>query len=254
MANVVACYKWVIDEETIRVRDDLSVDYSRGVRKIANYDRNAIEAAAALAKELGGESIGLTLGDASAKKSCKDALSRGLDSLVRIDAGERAPQDASVTAAVLAAQVSAMDEVSVVVCAEGSSDQFSRQVPVRLAHNLDWPVVSCVSEMHVQDGKLAATRTLDDEVERVEVSLPVVVSVLPEAAELHIPTLKQIMAAGKKPQQTVAVGELAVPFEARVAIDAESGYANDRKCVVFDASDEGSVANLVDALRGEGVI
>lgn len=254
MGNVVACYKWVLDEESIRVRDDLSIDVSRAQRKISDYDRNAIEAAAALAGQAGGKAIGLTLGDKTSKKSVKDALSRGLDEAVRVDAGERAPQDAGVTAAVLAKAVQGMDGVSVVVCGDGSSDLFNRQTAVRVAYALGWPVVTGASAVEVDGGVLRATRTLDDEVEHVEVALPAVVAVLPEAAEVHIPTLKQIMAAGKKPQREVPVSDLAVAPEARTEVESESGFANDRKQVVFDSADEGCIDELVSALKREGVL
>lgn len=254
MGAVVACYKWVVDEADIRVRDDRSVDFSRVTRKIGNYDRNAIEAAAAIAGELGGKAIGLTLGDATAKKSMKEALARGLDELVRIDAGERTPADANVTASVLARAIGGIEDVSLVVCAEGSSDLFNRQIPSRIAQLLDMPVVTSVSAMHLVDGKIRAIRTLEDDRETVEVSLPAVVSVLPEAAELHIPTLKQIMAAGKKPQKEVKVADLAVAFNAQTTVENTVGFVNDRKNIVFDAADEDCIDSLIVALRKEGVI
>jgi len=78
MPNVIACYKWVIDEADIRINQDLSVDTSRAQSKISEYDRNTIEAAVIAAKMLNGQAMGLTFGTEKSKKSTKEALSRGL--------------------------------------------------------------------------------------------------------------------------------------------------------------------------------
>lgn len=254
MGNVIACYKWVVDEEDIRVSDDLSVDFSRAQKKIGDYDKNAIQASVEIAQALEGQAIGLTLGDATAQKSVKEALSRGLDELVWINAGERAPIDFGITASALGHAINTIGDVALVVCAEGSSDQFARQTPVRLAKKLGWPVVTCVTSAKVEGNALLLERTLDNEVETVKVSLPAVISVLPEIAEPPIPSLKQIMAAGKKPQREIPVAELAIPFDTNMTIDSVSGYASDRKGIIFDAGDENYITELIAALHKEGVI
>lgn len=254
MPNVVACYKWVIDEADVRVAPDLSVDASRAKMKISDYDRNAIQAAVEAAAALGGAAYGLSYGDERVGKSVKDALSRGLDELVWVSDPEAGAADAARTAAVLAAAAEDLPEVGLVVCADGSSDQFARQTAPRMAALLGWPVVSAVSALSFEGDSLVAERQADDGVEVVEVALPAVVAVLPEAAEAPIPGLRQIMQAGKKPQRETAVAELGATVEPRLAVTAQRGYAMDRKNIVWDAADEGWLESLTDALRKEGVL
>lgn len=254
MPNVVVCYKWVLDEADIRVASDLSVDKSRAKMKISDYDKNAMQAGIEAAEHMGGKTIALSYGDERLKKSIKEALSRGLDELVWVNDPNAQASDAVVSAAALAAAIQTQDDVRMVVCADGSADQFARQTAPRIAAKLGWPVVTGVSSMSVEDGTLIASRPIDGGVEEVEVSLPVVVAVLPEVAEAPTPSLRQVMMAAKKPNEELAADALALDVAARASIVAEKGYAMDRKNIMFDAGDENCVADLIAALRKEGVL
>lgn len=254
MPNVIACYKWVIDEADVRIKDNLSVDTSRAQMKISDYDRNAIQAAADAAAQLGGKVIGLSYGDARLKKSVKEALSRGLDELVWVNDANASAADSAVVSQVLAAAARTQEDVQLIVCADGSSDLFARQTAPRIAAQLDWPVVTSVSEMSVEGGVLKAERPVADGFEEVEVSLPAVVSVLPEVNEPPIPSLRQVMQAGKKPNAEVAVADLSIDAASRSSVVDAKGYVMDRKNVVLDGSDENCVSDLIAALRKEGVL
>lgn len=253
MSTVVACYKWVMDEEDVRVADDLSVDFSRARMKLSNYDRNAIQAGVDVAKAIDARLVGVSYGDAKLKKSVKEAASRGLDEVVWITDDQAASADSVRTASVLAAQIGKLDDVQAVLCADGSSDQFARQTAPRIAAKLGWPAITSVSHIEVEDGKIVAQRQVTGGIETVEADLPVVVAVLPEAAELTIPTLKAVMAASKKPNQQVAVADLGAVEDSQVKTVGQSGYSSDRKNVMIDASQEGWEAELATALRKEGV-
>ena len=254
MARVVACYKWVIDEEDIRIRDDLSIDMSKARMKISGYDRNAIEAAVQAAKALEATAVGLNYGTAKAKKSVKDALARGLDELVRIEDEDADNADNAKAAAMLVAGIGMVDEPQLVVMAEGASDDFARQTAARVAAKLDWPVATCVSALKVEGGSIRVTRTLEDTMETLDIDLPAVVSVLPEICEVPIPSLKQIVAAGKKPNKTIKASELGVGAESKRVVERVEGYASNRKNVVIDGSDADAVEQLVSALHKEGVL
>lgn len=253
MSKVVACYKWVVDEEDVRVAADLSVDLSKARMKLSNYDRNAIEAGVEVSKALDATLIGLSYGDAKLKKSVKEAASRGLDEVKWVVDDQAANADSARTASVLAAQIEKMEDVQVVLCADGSSDRFARQTAPRIAAKLGWPVVTAVSDIQVKDSTIVAQRQVAEGVETVEVGLPAVLAVLPEAAELRIPTLKAIMQASKKPNEQVPVAQLGDIAEPLVETVGQRGYSNNRKNVVFDASEESWFDELTAALRKEGV-
>lgn len=254
--KVVACYKWVLDEEDIILGPDLKPDMSKARPKISEYDRNAIEAAVQLAKDGADvQAVGLTVGDKGAAASQKEALARGLDETILVNSGDEPITDYAVLTDALAAEIGALGDVEVVICSEGSSDQFGRQTGPRLAAVLGWPSVSAVSAVEMQDDMLKATRKLEDVLETVEVPLPVVVSVLPEINDPEMPGMRAILDARKKPSSTVEVAELACNMAPAAEVEDVIGYKTERKNIVIEGDSlEATVAQFVDALRKEGVI
>lgn len=254
MGDVAVCYKWVIDEADIRVREDESVDVSHARKKISDYDLNAIEAAVQAARRLGGEAVGFTFGDDTVEKSVKDALSRGLDRVYTIHSADSAA-DGLVTSQVLVSGVTASVDADLIVCSDGASDVFARQTASRMAALLDWPAVTSVIAVEIDDRRLVATRRLDDSLEIVEVSLPAVISVQPEINDAPLPGLKQIMSASKKPAREIPLGDLGELPRPLATVEESVGYVTKRRNTVFDGKDvDAAVESLVVALRKEGVL
>lgn len=255
MSNVIACYKWVLDEADIRINPDLSVDTKKASGKISDYDKNAIEAAVQAASSVGGKAVSLTFGNAKAKQSLKDALSRGLEEgyWIKTDAANNA--DGVVTAKALAAAIKKIGDYSLVFCAEGASDTYARQTAPRIGAILDLPVISSVSKIDIQGNTLTAVRKLDDCMETVKVELPAVVSVLPEANTPSIPGLKAVMAAGKKPVTEFKGEDLGIDLTPKTKVSDVKGYVMNRKNIIFSEGDAAEkVKELAAALRKEGVL
>ena len=94
--------------------------------------------------------------------------------------------DANATAAALAELLSKVGAWDVVLCGDGSADNYAQQVDVQLAARLGVPVVNGATKIAAKGGALEVERTLEDVVETVEVPLPAVVSVAPDIAEPRI--------------------------------------------------------------------
>lgn len=254
--KVVACYKWVLDEADVSFDQDLKPQMSRASSKISTYDRNAIEAAVQACQ---GEDdlmpVGLTCGSEAAEASLKEALARGLDEAYRVNMGAEPVADYVVAAEALAKAVAKMGDVALVICADGSSDLFGRQMGPRLGAVLDWPVASSVVSFAVKDGVLTAERKLEDVVETVEMALPAVISVLPEINKPEMPGMRAILAARKKPSFEYASADLELAAQPASKVVEVKGYKMERKNIVFDGdSVDDSVAEFVAALRKEGVV
>lgn len=255
MSQVIACYKWVADEADIRINSDLTVDLSKAKGKISDYDKNAIEAAVQAAAILGGKAVGLTFGTADAKPSLKDALSRGLDEACYINAQEASRADGAATARALAAAIKKIEDVSLIICAEGASDTYSRQTAPRIGAILDLPVITSVSKMEFIGNTMTVVRKLDDCLQTVKVELPAVVAVLPEINPAPIPGLKAVLAAGKKPLTELKAADLGVDLSPQSTVSEFKGYVMDRKNIIFNEGDTGDkVKALAAALRKEGVL
>ena len=260
MRKVVVCYKWVWDDADLRVdarTRELSFEKAR--RKISEYDRNAIETGVQVKAATGAELVGLTSG-ADVTPSLKDALSRGLDAVEYVSDDRLADADHRETAKVLAGAIRAMGPVDLVVCGEGSSDEYGRQINARLAALLGFASVSCVNRVDAAEGTLHLERKLEDGLEKVDVSGPAVISVLPDINDPPIPSLKQILGAKKKPTVPRTLEEIGLDegaSEAGLEVRSVLGSVVERKgirlnedgCAMADA-----VRRLVDQLKDENII
>ncbi|MGI9953140.1 hypothetical protein V3F56_12320 [Moorellaceae bacterium AZ2] len=258
MPKVIVCYKWVIDEKDIKINPDLTVDVSKAQRKISEYDKNAIEAGVRAAGKLGCQPVGLTFGGPEARQSLKDALARGLEAAYWVNCSAAGQADGAATARVLAAAVRAIGDYRLVICGEGASDTYARQVGPRLGAVLDLPVVTSVISLEFEGDRLVATRKLEDCLEKVKVDLPAVVSVLPEINEAPVPSLKAVLAAGKKPTTEFTPEGLGLgdgDIASKVAVMDTKGYVMNRKNVVIKDGDAAlKVKELIAYLQKEGVI
>lgn len=259
MANIIVCYKWVLDEEDLKINPgDLSVDASKAKGKISEYDRNAIAAAVNIAGATGNQAVALSYGNPSVKNSLKDALSRGPSAGYWVNDQGADTADGFVTSSVLAAAISSIGSYNLIICGEGAADTYARQIGPRLGAILNLPVISCVYEMYIEGNRLIATRKLEDCLETVSVVLPAVVTVLPEICPAPIPGLKAVLDAGKKPTSEFNIASLGLDPASlapkRTILDFK-GYAADRKKQMIKGdSPAASVLQLVNKLKQEGVL
>lgn len=252
MADVLVGFKWVLDEADVRIDDDLSVDFSKAKRKISDYDKNAIETGRRVAEQMQGNAVGVSCGPDETRKGFVDALARGLDEGVWIKTAELA--SAQVAARAIA-HVARQRDAALVICSEGSSDDYARQTGSRVGALLDWPVATSVNVVEIEKDAVVVHRRMEGCEQVVRMALPAVVSVLPEADPAPIPGLKAVLAAKKKPVDELSAEELGVDEMAGSTLKNMSGYANDRKNVLIEGdSAADSVQKLIEALKKEGVL
>ncbi len=79
-----------------------------------------------------------------------------------------------------------------------------------VADRLRRPLISQVAELTVSDGTLRGKRQTEFGYDVIEAPLPAVVAVSDAINEPRYPSLKGIMGAKKKPQETVSLGDLGV--------------------------------------------
>ena len=248
--NIVAAFKVVPDDQDIQVSADGTLDYSKAKNTVSAYDLNAIEAAAQLAAANEGSNVvAVTVGgaDIDDSKLKKNVLARGVDELYMTADDACKGLDARATAVALAELVSKVGAFDVVLCGDGSADNYAQQVDVQLAAKLGLPVVTAATKITAKDGALEVERTLEDVVEVVEVPLPAVVSVAPDIALPRIPGMKDILAAGKKPSSVNAASDV----EAAVVdvVETKAPQQAERKMEMLDASVDGDLEKFAAALK-----
>src|SRR5262249_13288088 len=77
-----------------------------------------------------------------------------------------------------------------------------------VAERLRLPMVSQAAELELADGKVRVKRQTEFGYDRIEAPLPAVVAVSDAINEPRYPSLKGIMGAKSKPQETVALADL----------------------------------------------
>ena len=224
MKIVVPC-KVVADDQDIVAAADGSLDFGKAKPVISTYDLNAIECAAQLSEaDEATTAKAITVCNAAMggnTKLRKDILARGIDELFMTADDAVADLDAFATAAELAKLVEKAGGFDLIICGDGSADLYAKQTGVQLAAKLDVPYLSEVVSVEAADGKVVCKRLLATEVETVEVPLPAVIAVSPDVAQPRIAGMKQILAAGKKPQTVEAADAPAAAAVETVAVKFE---------------------------------
>ena len=260
MKKIAVCYKWVLSDADIRVNDKTHVlDMEKCKPQISEYDRNGIECGVQIKAASGAEFVGVSCGTSCAA-SAKDALSRGPDAVYTLDDAVMADADSSTTSKVLAGMIKAIGDVDVVICAEGSSDEYARQVGPRLAALLGWPSVSYVSKVTVNGDAFDVERKMEEGTEMVSVSAPVVLSVLPDVGEAPIPSVKQILGAKKKPANTMDLAAISLSADAvkpLMKVETVLAPVTERKSIHLNpdgVSISDAAAKLVQQLSADGIL
>ncbi len=248
--NFVVAMKQVPDLQQVRIRNRQPV-FDDVPLTLGNIDKNALEAAVNLKDGLGGSVIALSVGNENVEDTIKEALAAGADEAFLVLDDKLDGAESSVIAQVLAAAVKKIDDVGMIIFGEGSGDNYSGQVGSRVAELLNFPQVAYAVDIKVEGNKAIVTRSLEDCQEVVEVGLPAVITVLSDINEARIPSVTQILKAGKKPKEVLELPDVDVKLPAAPAVVTVSNLApvSERKRVVVK-----SAAELVQALTTEGVI
>ena len=207
--KIVVCVKQVPDtaaERTLRPAD-ATLDRESVDGLINELDEYAIEEGLLIAeaqRAAGGDAevVILTMGPEKAAESIRKALSMGADQAVHLLDDGLAGSDALSTSYALA-QVLNQIGFDLVICGSESTDARMGVMAPMLAERLGVPQVSLASKVEIDGSALRVRRVSEDGYFEVESTLPAVISVVEKINEPRYPSFKGIMAAKKKPVQTM---------------------------------------------------
>jgi electron transfer flavoprotein beta subunit len=214
--NIVVCVKQVPDTAADRkLRDsDATLDRAAVDGLINELDEYAIEeglriAEAQHAAGAEAEVTIVSMGPEKAAESIRKALSMGADRAVHLLDDGLAGSDALSTSYALA-QVIGRTGFDLVICGSESTDARMGVLAAMLAERLGVPQVSLASKVDI-DGRTVRIRRVSDEgYDEVQASLPAVISVVEKINEPRYPSFKGIMAAKKKPVQTLTLADAGI--------------------------------------------
>ncbi|WP_202462640.1 MULTISPECIES: electron transfer flavoprotein subunit beta/FixA family protein [unclassified Streptomyces] len=207
--RIVVCVKYVPDATGDRhFADDLTLDREDVDGLLSELDEYAVEQALQIADAADDAEITVvTVGPEDAKDALRKALSMGADKAVHVEDDDLHGTDVIGTSLVLAKAVEKTG-YDLVICGMASTDGVMGVLPALLAERLGVPQVTLLSEVAVNGGVVTGRRDGDTASERLEASLPAVVSVTDQSGEARYPSFKGIMAAKKKPVQSLDLDDL----------------------------------------------
>lgn len=252
--SVVVAYKYTTNPQDAKVGADGSIDWSRAKPVMSDYDPVATEVGKTVAQATGTELIGITVGVGAVGGSMarKNAMSKGFDRGIVIADDSTVDWNPLQYAAVLAQIVERIGDADLVITGDASIDNGSRMTSALIGAKLGWPVFQNVEAVEKSDAGYRLTQQVQGGTRTVEVTGNVVIAATSDAARVPVPSMKEILAAGKKPVEVLELSEFeTVESGLEVTLTAKP-EARVRKNIVFTG--DNAVDELLDALRTDGVL
>lgn len=257
--KIVVLVKYVPEPTaTWKFAADLTLDRAGVEGRLSELDEYAVEQAVQLAERAGAEVVHLTVGPAKAAEGLRKALAIGGDSAVHVVDDAIHGSDALGTSLVIAKALETIG-YDLVLAGMSSTDAEMSVVPSMVADRLGVNQATFAGELAVDGTAVSIRRDTDAASERVAVTLPAVVTVTDQIGEARYPAFKAIMAAKKKPVQTLGLGDLGVDASqvgagAAAVRTVEITPTPARAAGTIVTDDGEGAGQLADFLSGRGFI
>jgi electron transfer flavoprotein beta subunit len=242
--KIAVCVKAVPDAASGRHLDPATKRLDRsGELTISDWDTYAIEEALTLKEGSGeGEVVVVSMGPERALDALRKALAMGADRAVLLTDASLEGSDLLGTAKALAGALE-QEGPDLILFGQQSADGGGACLWAAVAERLKRPVVSQVSELRVDSGSLVGKRQTEYGYDTIRAPLPAVVAVADSINTPRYPSLKGIMGAKKKPQETRSadeVGGAEAPGTTVVALNPPPERGEARRI-----EDDGSAADRI---------
>jgi electron transfer flavoprotein beta subunit len=186
---------------------------------IDEINEKSIEAALLVREAHPGSTLTVvTMGPKGSLDVLRKGLAMGADDAIHVLDDGLAGSDAVQTSAALAAAL-APGGFDLIVTGNESTDGRTAAVPAMLAERLGVAQLTFLRTLAVDGDTVSGERMTEDGHLDLAASLPALVSVTEQIAEARFPNFKGIMAAKKKPVQTLTISDLGLSA-------ADTGEAN----------------------------
>ncbi|WP_052567943.1 electron transfer flavoprotein subunit beta/FixA family protein [Candidatus Korarchaeum cryptofilum] len=250
--EVVVCVKLAYDETQIPIEGDKLL-LEKAPVKVSDIDKNAIEEAVRIKEKFGGSVTVISVVTGPYDETIlNEALAMGADKAFIVEGigGTNPARTAKAIAEVIRKMGIKYD---LILCGEGSSDQYSCAVAPMLAEYLSIPSITFAGKLEIEGNVIRGERLLETGYELVETELPAVVSVTSEINEPRIPSVLQIMKAGKKEKISVKSSDLNLEAP-NVDLVEVKAYVRERLRKKFEGNLEPALREVISVLREKGVI
>lgn len=216
--NIVVCVKQVTNPDYF---SEITLDPETGrierekVPSVLNpMDENALEEALRLREKFSGKVTAVSMGPPQAKEVLDWALTLGADEAILLSDRAFGGGDTLATAYVLAEAVEKIGQVDIIFCGNEAADGSTQQVGPQIAELLGLPNVTYVNELSFKSEKtVVVKRAIEYGYLKIEVNLPVLISVLREINEPRSATAEGILTLGDKVFKTWTAEDIRLDAE-----------------------------------------
>jgi electron transfer flavoprotein beta subunit len=181
-----------------------------GEGALNHFDANAVEEALKIKEADGdGEVLLVSLGPEKAMEGLRKALAMGADRALLVSDEAAAGSDLVATSYALAKALE-RESPDLVLFGQQGADSDGAVLWAAVAERLRRPLISQVAELKLEGGRVRGKRQTEFGYDVIEAPLPAVVAVSDAINEPRYPSLKGIMGAKKKPQETLSLADLGV--------------------------------------------
>jgi len=224
--KIAVCVKQVPDATVHKRIDPVTKRLDRSGEGALNpTDLNAVEEALRIKEAQGGEVVLVSLGPEKAMESLRKALAMGADRALLVSDEAAAGSDLVGTSTALARALERVG-ADLVLFGQASSDGDGAVLWAAVADRLRRPLISQVASLTVDGDSVTGKRQTEHGYDLISAPLPAVIAVSDAINEPRYPSLKGIMGAKSKPQETVTLTDL--------GIDAEHAGEAGAKTTVLD--------------------
>jgi electron transfer flavoprotein beta subunit len=228
--------------------DGQAVDTAHLAFTTSPHEECAVESAAQLVEEHGGETTVLTLGPAASEEQLRYAASVGIHRCVLASVTEEwDPQRTAAGIISVIGELEATDgPFDLILFGNESADAGGFQVGIRVAHALDRPVVNGAKGLTVEGGQAHIERATDAGLETYALTLPAIVGIKEGINLPRYPTMRGRLASKKAEVITLEVDAAAgglrmVMLERPLETESSTvilGHGSEAAAAVVDVLDE----------------
>lgn len=225
--KIAVCVKQVPDTwAEKKLKDGSGILDRESVEGVMNeLDEYAVEEALKITEaDGGGEVVVVSMGPERAGEAVRKALSMGADSGIHLVDDSLSGSDALATSYALAKVLDGRG-FDLIIFGSESTDARMSVVPAMIAERLGLAQLTFANKVEVSGGSVTIDRVTDNGVETITASTPAIISVVEKINEPRYPSFKGIMAAKKKPVETLSVADAGVDA-GQVGIDAAWSKVN----------------------------
>ena len=248
--KIAVCVKSVPDAAVHKRIDPQTKRLDRsGDVALSEFDTYPVEEALKLKESAGeGEVVVVSMGPAKAADALRKALAMGADRAVLVTDDALAGADLVATGSALAAALE-REGADLVLFGQQSADGNGAVLWAAVADRLRRPLISQVSELTLVSGAVEGKRQTEFGYDLIRAPLPAVIAVSDAINQPRYPSLKGIMGAKKKPQETLSAADLGVSPESKTTVlelGSPPARGDARKI-----EDDGSAAEQIVAFLAE---